>query len=119
MILNNGKNVIEVYKINIKEIDTASEEYPKTNVEDENIIDREDISVGETNEETMSGISTVNSKEDEDIVIDKVIEENNNIREVLDSSKEPYGNEVKEKADIIEAEGDTKIDVEEDSKNTS
>ena len=66
--------------------------------------------------EDMSETSTVNSKEDEDIVIDKVIEENNNIREVLDSSKEPYGNEVKEKADIIEAKGETKVDVEEDFK---
>ena len=106
---------IEVAKIKIKEIDTASEEYPKTNVEDENIIDMEDISMCED----MSETSTVNSKEDEDIVIDKVIEENNNIREVLDSSKEPYGNEVKEKADIIEAEGETKVGVEEDLKNTS
>ena len=73
-------------------------------MEDENIIDREDISVGETNEETMSGISTVNSKEDEDIVIDKVIEENNNIREVLAIPKESLSNEVKEIVNIIEAD---------------
>ena len=53
------------------------------------------------------------------IIVDKVIEDKDNIREVLDISKEPLGNEIKEKAYIIEAEGDTKIDVEEDSKNTS
>ena len=33
--------------------------------------------------------------------------------------QEPLGTEVKEKADIIEAEGETKVDVEEDSKNSS
>ena len=118
--LNDGKKYIEVAKINIKEVNTAaSEEYPNTNVEDENIIDMEDISMGETNEEAMTEIITVNSKEDDDIVIDKVIEENDNIREVLAISKEPLGTEVKEIADIIEAEGETKVDVEEDSKNSS
>ena len=35
--LNDGKKDIEVAKINIKEVDTASEEYPNTKVEDENI----------------------------------------------------------------------------------
>jgi len=35
--LNDGKKDIEVAKINIKEVDTASEEYPDTKVEDENI----------------------------------------------------------------------------------
>ena len=95
--LNDGKKYIEVAKINIKEVNTASEEYPNTNVEDENIIDMEDISMGETNEEAMTEIITVNSKEDDDIVIDKVIEENDNIREVLAISKEPLNNEVKEK----------------------
>ena len=50
------------------------------------------------------------------IIVDKVIEDKHNIREVLDLSKEPLGNEIN---DIIEAEGDTKIDVEEDSKDTS
>ena len=53
------------------------------------------------------------------IIVDKVIEDKDNIREVLDISKEPLGNEVKEKADIIEAEGETKVDGEADSKNTS
>ena len=64
--LNDGKKDIEVAKINIKEVDTASEEYPNTNVEDENIIDMDDISMGETNEEVMTEIVTVNSKEDDD-----------------------------------------------------
>ena len=32
---------------------------------------------------------------------------------------EPLGNEVKEIVNIVEAEGETKVDVEEDSKNTS
>ena len=73
--LNDGKKDIEVAKINIKEVDNASEEYPKTNVEDENIIDMEDIPMCETNEEAMTEIITVNSKEDDDIVVDKVIEE--------------------------------------------
>ena len=52
--LNDKKKDIEVAKINIKEVDTASGEYPKTNVEDENIIDMEDISMGETNEDAMT-----------------------------------------------------------------
>ena len=51
-------------KINIKEVDTFSEEYPKTKLEDENIIDMEDISLGETNKEAMTEIITVNSKEE-------------------------------------------------------
>ena len=50
---------------------------------DENSIDMENISMCETNEEAMTEIITVNSKEDEDIVVDKVIEDNDNIREVL------------------------------------
>ena len=62
MNLNDGKKDIEVAKINIKEVDTASEEYPNTNVEDENIIDMDDISMGED----MTEILTVNSKEDDD-----------------------------------------------------
>ena len=98
MNLNDWKKYIEVARINIKEVNTASEEYPNTNVEDENIIVMKDVSMGETNEEAMTEIITVNSKEDDDIVIDKVIEENDNIREVLAISKEPLGNEVKEKS---------------------
>ena len=72
-----------------------------------------------TNEESMSNIITVKQKEDDDIFVDKVIEDNDNIREVLAISKEPLGNEVKEIADTIEAAGETKVDVEEDSKKTS
>ena len=90
------KKDIEVAKINIKEVDTASEECPKTNVEDKNIIDMEDISMCETNEEAMTDIITVHSKEeDDDIFVDKVIEDNDNIREVLAISKVPWGNQVK------------------------
>ena len=37
------KKAIEFAKINIKEVDTASEENPKTSVEDQNIIDMEDM----------------------------------------------------------------------------
>ena len=72
-----------------------------------------------TNEESMSNIITVKQKEDDDIFVDKVIEDNDNIREVLAISKEPLGNEVKEITDTIEAAGETKVDVEEDSKKTS
>ena len=36
-----------------------------------------------TNEESMSNIITVKQKEDDDIFVDKVIEDNDNIREVL------------------------------------
>ena len=61
-----GKKDIEVAKINIKKVDTVLEEYPSTNMEDENIIDKEDISMGETNEKAMTEIITVNSKEDDD-----------------------------------------------------
>ena len=60
--LNDGKKDIEVAKINIKEIDIYSEEYPKTNVEDKNIIDMEDIPMCETNEEAMTEIITVKYK---------------------------------------------------------
>ena len=112
--LNDGKKDIEVAKINIKEIDIYAEEYPKTNVEDKNIIDMEDIPMCETNEEAMTEIITVNSKEDDDTFVDKVIEDNDNIREVLAISKGPLGNEMKEIADIIEVEGETKVDIEED-----
>jgi len=90
--LNDGKKAIEFAKINIKEVDTVSEEYPKTNVEDQNIIDMEDISMCVTNEEAMMEIITVNSKEDDDTVVDKVIEDNDNIREVLGDSKSFHGN---------------------------
>ena len=57
-------------KINIKEVDTFSEEYPKTKLEDENIIDMENISLGETNKEAMTEIITVNSKEEK--VMEKI-----------------------------------------------
>ena len=52
-------------------------------------------------------------------MVDKCIEDNDNIREVLVLSKEPLGNTVKEIFNIIEAEGETKVDVEEYLKNTS
>ena len=71
-----------------------------------------------TNEESMSNIITAKQKEDDDIFVDKVIEDNDNIIEVLAISKEPLGNEVKEIADTIEAAGETKVAVEEDSKKT-
>ena len=77
--LNGGGKDIEVAKINIKEIDIYSEKYPKTNVEDKNIFDMEDIPMCETNEEAMTEIITVNSKEDDDTFVDKVIEDNDNI----------------------------------------
>merc|ERR1712238_139582 len=117
--LNDGKKDIKNVKINTMEVDAASEKYPESNVEDENIIDMEDISMCETNEEAIKEIVSVKSKEDDDIFVDKIIEDNDNIREVLAISKEPLGTEVKEKADIIEAEGETKVDIEEDSKNSS
>ena len=41
--LNDGKKSIEFAKINIKEVDTVSEENPNTSVEDQNIIDMEDM----------------------------------------------------------------------------
>ena len=62
--LNDGKKAIEFAKINIKEVDTASEENPKTSVEDQNIINMEDISMFVTNKEAMTEIITVNSKEE-------------------------------------------------------
>ena len=52
-------------------------------------------------------------------MVDKCIEDNDNIREVLVLSKEPLGNTVKEIFSIIEAEGETTVDVEEYLKNTS
>ena len=45
-----------------------------------------------TNEESMSNIITVKQKEDDDIFVDKVIEDNDNIREVLGDSKSFHGN---------------------------
>ena len=74
------KKIFEFAKINIKDVDTASKEYPKTNVEDENIIDMEDIPMCETDKEAMTDIITVNSKEDDDIFVDKFIEDNDIIR---------------------------------------
>ena len=61
-----GKKDIEVAKINILQVDTVSEEYPKTKLEDQNIIDMKDISMDETNLKAMTEIFTVNSKEDDD-----------------------------------------------------
>ena len=90
--LKEGINDIEVAKIIIKEVDTVSEEYPEINGIEENSIDREDISMCMTNEEAMTEIITVNSKEDDDTVVDKVIEDNDNIREVLGDSKSFHGN---------------------------
>ena len=81
----NLKDIIkysEVAKINIKEVDNASEECPEINVEDENIIDIEDIYSCVTNEEAMTEISTVKSKEDSDAFVDQVTKEKGNIREV-------------------------------------
>ena len=81
----NLKDIIkysEVAKINIKEVDNASEECPEINVEDENIIDIEDIYSCVTNEEAMTKISTVKSKEDSDAFVDQVTKEKGNIREV-------------------------------------
>jgi len=48
--------------------------------EDENIIDMEDILMCKTDEEGMTDIITFNSKEEDDIFVDKVIEDNDNIR---------------------------------------
>ena len=58
------ESILSRNKINIKEVDTFSEEYPKTKLEDENSIDMEDISLGETNKEAMTEIISVNSKEE-------------------------------------------------------
>ena len=45
---------IEVDKMNIKEFDIASKEWPKSNGEDENIIDKENNSMCVTNEEAVT-----------------------------------------------------------------
>ena len=74
----------------------------------------EDVFMCVINEEATTKIITAKSKEGEYTFVDKVIEENDNIREVLDISKEPLGIAVNEKSDIIEAEGGTKVDVEVD-----
>ena len=50
---------IEVDKINIKEVDIASEEWPKSNEKDENIIDKENTSMCMTNEEAVTEIIMV------------------------------------------------------------
>ena len=80
--LKDGIKDSEVAKINIKEVDNASEECPEINVEDENIIDIEDIYSCVTNEEAMTEISTVKSKEDGGAFVDQVTKEKRNIREV-------------------------------------
>ena len=56
--LKDGIIDIEVEKINIKEVDIASEEWPKSNEEDENIIDKENTSMCVTNEEAVTEIIT-------------------------------------------------------------
>ena len=45
---------IEVGKIKIKEVDISSEEWPKSNGEDENIIDKENTFMCMTNEEAVT-----------------------------------------------------------------
>jgi len=85
--LKEGINDMEVAKIIIKQIDTASEECPEINGIEENSIDKEDISMCMTNQEAMTEIITVYSKEDDDTVVDKIIEDNDNIREVLAISR--------------------------------
>ena len=52
--LKDGIIDIEVEKINIKEVDIASEEWPKSNEEDENIIDKENTFMCMTNEESVT-----------------------------------------------------------------
>jgi len=57
--LKDGIIDIEVEKINIKEVDIALEEWPKSNEEDENIINKENTSMCVTNEEAVTEIITV------------------------------------------------------------
>ena len=74
---------IEVNKINIKEVDIDSKEYPKSNGEEENIIDKENTSMSVINEEDVIEIITVKWKGDYDTVVDNLIEENDKIRNGL------------------------------------
>ena len=52
----------EVEKINIKDVDIVSEEWPKSNGEDESIIDKENVFMCVTNEEAVTEITTVKWK---------------------------------------------------------
>ena len=74
---------IEVDKINIKEVDIDSKEYPKSNGEEENIIDKENTSMSVINEEDVIETITVKWKGDYDTVVDNLIEENDKIRNGL------------------------------------
>ena len=67
---------IEVNKINIKEVDIASEWCLKSNGEDENIINKENTSMCVRNEEDETEIITIKWKEDYDTFVDKLIEQN-------------------------------------------
>ena len=70
------------------EVTAASEESNCSKVEDKNMIDVNDITECEINEETMIELTTVKSKDDNDTVVDKVIKGNVNIGEALAVSKE-------------------------------
>ena len=70
------------------EVTAASEESNSSKIEDKNMIDVNDITECEINEETMIELTTVKSKDDNDTVVDKVIKGNVNIGEALAVSKE-------------------------------
>ena len=116
-VIEGNANIGEVLSIS-KEAN-ASEESDNTKVEDEDMIDLNNITECETNEDTMIGLMTVASKDNDNTVVDKVVEGNANIGEVLSISNEALRIEVKEEADIINDEEVTNVDVEEHLRTTA
>ena len=85
----------------------------------ESMISVEDTSKCVTNEEPMTELVTVTSKDDDNIVVDKVTNNNDNVRKILVISKETLGTETMEKVDKVDAEEGKIVVKDDDLKITS
>ena len=85
----------------------------------ESMIGVEDISKCIINEEPMIELVTVTSKDDDNIVVDKVTNNNDNVRKILVISKESLGTETMEKVDKVDAEEGKIVVKDDDLKITS
>jgi len=90
-----------------------------SNMVNESMIGVEDTSKCVTNEEPMIELVTVTSKDDDNIVVDKVTNNNDNVRKILVISKETLGTETMEKVDKVDAEEGKIVVKDDDLKITS
>ena len=67
----------------------------------------------------MTELVTVTSKDDDNIVVDKVTNNNDNVRKILVISKETLGTETMEKVDKVDAEEGKIVVKDDDLKITS